>query len=553
MAGPSQREVEAIISAKNEASEVFRRVAEDAKAAGGDISQAFVDATDALQKHGQEVNRLTEFYKTHKSEQREMAFYARGSREAVNALSFGFLALMGSQDDASESTKKLNKGMMEGFAAFQGLNFLLAGMGAGPWGMAVAAIAGVSIALVKLTGSTNDYAEAQKIANQVESDWLAGVNLPTLQRESDISDLLLSKKKEDLYVAEAKVNAQKNEDYWVGQSIEQIREQIKLANEDLSTAQAGVRAQELVVKGYKEKIDVIKQANSVQQRETGNPEALAKQQADAENAAAKARIDAFEENAALYNDEVAQTYAKEVKEYEDHAKAVEKIDADLYSKEKMLVKNNYKEELAMVSQWEKSVLESEEATEDQKTRAKQIASAQRNNITQKELDEENKQYEEFAKTAITSLTTIFGSNKSAAIAQATMNTYEAATKALTLPFPLNWIEEGLVIAAGLADVDNISKQNFAFGTPPSGFTVPAGYNNDSYKIGVSSGEKVHVTPADKVSKQSQGSVTNVLINIPTNLTKQELIQMMKGIVRDTGSTIAKLSQDTSTQMNFGNV
>lgn len=54
------------------------------------------------------------------------------------------------------------------------------------------------------------------------------------------------------------------------------------------------------------------------------------------------------------------------------------------------------------------------------------------------------------------LTTVFNKSKTAAIAQATINTMVGVTKALaTVPWPLNWIQAALVAASGAAQVSQI--------------------------------------------------------------------------------------------------
>jgi hypothetical protein len=132
--------------------------------------------------------------------------------------------------------------------------------------------------------------------------------------------------------------------------------------------------------------------------------------------------------------------------------------------------------------------------------------------TNKEVDADNNKLTDMTITdASAALTTIFGNSKAAAEAQAIINTYQGATKALAeLPPPFNFIEAGLVIASGLANVAKITEQNFATGT--SGFVVPSGYNNDNYRIGLSSGEKVKVTPKGKSDASSSGVTLNVHFN-----------------------------------------
>lgn len=99
--------------------------------------------------------------------------------------------------------------------------------------------------------------------------------------------------------------------------------------------------------------------------------------------------------------------------------------------------------------------------------------------------------------------------KAFAISEATIATYLAATKALeTVPFPFNFAASAGVVAAGLANVAQITSahQGGNFIGTNSGvkkmnqggsFVVPPGYPNDSFPMLVETNEKVRVTPAGK--------------------------------------------------------
>ncbi|HCY77738.1 MAG TPA: hypothetical protein DHV28_17645 [Ignavibacteriales bacterium] len=102
-----------------------------------------------------------------------------------------------------------------------------------------------------------------------------------------------------------------------------------------------------------------------------------------------------------------------------------------------------------------------------------------------------------------------------AISQATIATYLAATKALAeVPFPFNFAAAAGVVAAGLANVAQITSAHYGgeFVGTSSGirkmaaggsFIVPNGFPNDSYPMLVESGERVSVTPAGSVGSQDR--------------------------------------------------
>jgi hypothetical protein len=90
--------------------------------------------------------------------------------------------------------------------------------------------------------------------------------------------------------------------------------------------------------------------------------------------------------------------------------------------------------------------------------------------------------------------------KVAAIASALINTYQAATKALTAaPPPLNYALMAATIVAGLGQVAQIKAQSFAAG---GSFKVPggiSGVDNKFVPLNLAAGEMVNITPADQVA------------------------------------------------------
>jgi hypothetical protein len=102
--------------------------------------------------------------------------------------------------------------------------------------------------------------------------------------------------------------------------------------------------------------------------------------------------------------------------------------------------------------------------------------------------------------------------KGISAAEAGINSLLAFTQALTLPFPLNWIQGGLVLAAGLA------KQAAILSTPIptaqtglSNYTVPDTFSNrnDGAAVMAQGGEKVSITPRGENEK---GNTYNFELN-----------------------------------------
>lgn len=83
--------------------------------------------------------------------------------------------------------------------------------------------------------------------------------------------------------------------------------------------------------------------------------------------------------------------------------------------------------------------------------------------------------------------------KAAAIAQATINGFQAVTAALTIPPPLGFILAGLVATASAVQVAKIAGVELATGLSE----VPPGFNNDTFSARLSSGERVVSAPQNQ--------------------------------------------------------
>lgn len=100
-----------------------------------------------------------------------------------------------------------------------------------------------------------------------------------------------------------------------------------------------------------------------------------------------------------------------------------------------------------------------------------------------------------------------GAAKAAAIAQALINTYTAATKALaTYPPPLSYAAAAAAVVAGLGYVSQIQSQSFAKG---GSFVVPGGISGVDTRmvpLNLAAGERVDITPANMV-RNGEGPAT----------------------------------------------
>ena len=111
--------------------------------------------------------------------------------------------------------------------------------------------------------------------------------------------------------------------------------------------------------------------------------------------------------------------------------------------------------------------------------------------------------------------------KAAAIAQATIRTYEGANLALaTVPFPFGFAAAAAIIAAGIANVATIAGVDLQTGLTE----VPPGFPNDSFRANLSSGERVVDANTNRDLKlflRSQSDTSDLLMAVVDRLDRLE--------------------------------
>ncbi|RLD18384.1 MAG: hypothetical protein DRI69_10405 [Bacteroidetes bacterium] len=130
------------------------------------------------------------------------------------------------------------------------------------------------------------------------------------------------------------------------------------------------------------------------------------------------------------------------------------------------------------------------------------------------------------------LNSAFGDSKAAASVMAAINTALAITNVLAniIP-PFNFIAAAAVGAAGLVQVAKINGASFADGTPPGGYTVPPGYNDDSFPVSAKSGETVNISRAGESGGGTQIVImldSQVLADVTTDLIANRKIVIRQG-------------------------
>lgn len=164
----------------------------------------------------------------------------------------------------------------------------------------------------------------------------------------------------------------------------------------------------------------------------------------------------------------------------------------------------------------KATLDSEKLSEQQKQSLRVQALQNEKQINQERLQSGMQAVSALASFQNSKVKEVAALGKAAAIAQATMNTYQAATGALAALSPIPIVGPVLaiaaaaaIIAAGLANVAQISGANLQTGLSE----VPPGFPNDSFRANLSSGERVVDADTNKDLKMflANSDGTNALL------------------------------------------
>ncbi len=117
--------------------------------------------TDATVKHGKASSALTQFIKEERTEHRQRAFLFRESRDAILLASSAMMLFNNSNDNASETQKKLGKSLSESVGAMFAADFAIKGLGIATGGTAtaMAGVIGLGAGLIGFFSNTNDAAK----------------------------------------------------------------------------------------------------------------------------------------------------------------------------------------------------------------------------------------------------------------------------------------------------------------------------------------------------------------------------------------------------------
>jgi hypothetical protein len=147
------------IRAEDQASALIRQYSEAWEELDNSVKENLTSVNQQTERHGKELNKLTQFYREQRSEHRLHSFLFRESRDAIGAAALALSGFSMSMGKGSEEMKRFSTSMQEGFITFQGVEFALSALGAGPWAMVIGGLAGITAAFTSFNAEANKAAD----------------------------------------------------------------------------------------------------------------------------------------------------------------------------------------------------------------------------------------------------------------------------------------------------------------------------------------------------------------------------------------------------------
>ncbi len=503
----SAREIQYIIKARDEATAIFKKMGQEGSQAAQDIAKAFDIATNAGAKHEKQVSALSRWIREDKKEKREHNYLYKQGTEIVGAASIA-LALFGNTvGQANEKNKKLTDSLNAGFIGFQGISTALF-MLPGPVGLVAGAIGGLAIAFAKLTSNTEAEAAAQEKVNKLFKEYYEGINLENTQKALIANEARLKLQEDRFKIAEAAKNSWDVESSSLAQLANKIADLTTSRSTEYKSAKNDYELGKQNVEILKIQVESLKQLEVVEMRRN-----VQKQKSKSDGPELRLPVESTEEKVRRM---LAATHNL-VDKTRMYNKDLEKAMKDVNTKVIQL--------------------------EEEATARKAVETQARIIMIQQEIEAEMQSYDAHAKFGV-QLNKVTNEAIRAYIARAVAA--QLASVFESIPFPFNIIAApaaGLAVQALLEEL--IPK--FSRGTPRGGFLVPPGYPNDSFRVGVSSGERVNVTPASQVSN------SNVTVHVHINAPGTTVSMVRKAVIegmRQTGLKVDKFFADNSNNLSL---
>lgn len=157
--------VEYTLSLDDLATSVYQKFVGAVQSGEIDISKAVKGSTGAFDQHGKSIQGVTGWIKQQRTEQRQQNFLFREAQQALNASALALTLFSTAGGKSNENLKKLSEGLNAGIVGFQGLGAITSFL-PGPIGLAVQAIGGIAVGLAVATRETDNFEDRQKRLNE---------------------------------------------------------------------------------------------------------------------------------------------------------------------------------------------------------------------------------------------------------------------------------------------------------------------------------------------------------------------------------------------------
>lgn len=203
----NEREFQYGVGVDDQGSLVFDKFKRTVVEGSQEIQESLKGVTAGTKDYSDETNRLTQFIRTQRTEQREHTFLFRQTKDVVGAAALGLGIFGNTLGQTSEGLKNVTNSLNDGFVAFQGLDFLLASAGAGPWGMALAAAGGLTAALFSLDANSGKAADSiAKLTRETLQLQIALGEKPKVMLWSELDDDIIKATRHLEEATEAQTN-----------------------------------------------------------------------------------------------------------------------------------------------------------------------------------------------------------------------------------------------------------------------------------------------------------------------------------------------------------
>jgi chorismate mutase len=537
----SAKEIQYIIKARDEATAVFKKMGMEGSQSAADISRAFDIATTAGAKHEKQVSSLSSWIRADKKEKREHNYLYKEGTEVIGAASLALALYGNTAGQANEKSKKLTDSLNAGMVGFTGISSALF-MLPGPVGIALGVIGGLAIMFKKLGDNTE---EAKGKVEQFSKDVKKSLEGWGMEGARKIYDDNYASYNAILLQQQNFIDAYKGQMYGFATGEEYAK--VQPAFVDLELQKAKFKAGMEMAREY---IDQLNQVERVKERQKASKPVEPPAPPELNIGNNDKLISKYLADRAKMTTAVGKTK----KELDKEREAIHHMGIESEKVSNQIKKNWEEENQYLLGPLRAAYYAITDAMISGTLKFQNVWDAVKEAVINA-FAEMGMKY--ITQTIVNAATADATAAATAAIVAGSMVSISAAAlPAAVLTSLASFGANSAPAMAGIGSTYALTQAlsvipKFARGTPQGGFVVPQGYQNDSYPILVSSGERVNVTPANKTG--GSGSNVTIINNFNGAANYGMVIDAIKQALKEAGTTIDKLFIDNRNNLNLGTV